>query len=104
MTDIVERLRNEVPCISDIGCANELCGEAADEIERLRKEVQVWINHTKTAVWSDSEECKFLTAENAKLRAALEELYSMCQRQDDFNDDRDGLTLSRALAALGERR
>jgi hypothetical protein len=36
MTDIVERLRTEVPCISDIGCAYELCGEAADEIERLR--------------------------------------------------------------------
>jgi hypothetical protein len=36
MTDIVERLRADVPCISDIGCAYELCGEAADEIERLR--------------------------------------------------------------------
>ena len=46
--------------------------EAADEIERLRSEVQTWISHTKTAVWSDSEECKFLTEENAKLRAALE--------------------------------
>ena len=36
MTDIVERLRTEVPCISDIGCAYELCNEAAAEIERLR--------------------------------------------------------------------
>jgi hypothetical protein len=35
-----------------------------------------------------------------RLRAALEELYSMCLRQEDFNDDRDGLTLSRARAAL----
>jgi len=45
--------------------------EAAAEIERLRAEVQVWINHTKTAVWSDSEECKLLTEENAKLRGDL---------------------------------
>lgn len=36
MTDIVWKLRNDVPCISDIGCAWELCNQAADEIERLR--------------------------------------------------------------------
>lgn len=40
-------------------------------------------------------------AENIKLRAALTELLAMCERQVDFNDDRDGLTLKRARAALG---
>jgi len=34
------------------------------------------------------------------MRAALVELYLMCLRQEDFNDDRDGLTLDRARAAL----
>jgi hypothetical protein len=43
------------------------------DVERLRAEVKTWINHTKSAVWSDSEECKLLTAEVEKLRAALDE-------------------------------
>ena len=37
MADIVWLLRNDCPCISDIGCAQELCNQAADEIERLRQ-------------------------------------------------------------------
>jgi hypothetical protein len=36
MTDIVWNLRNDVPCNGDIGCAWELCNQAADEITRLR--------------------------------------------------------------------
>ena len=36
-------------------------------IEQLEAEVQTWVNHTKTAVWSDSEECKMLTRINAAL-------------------------------------
>jgi len=51
------------------GC---LCAKAADEIDRLRAEVKVWQGHTKTAVWSDSEECKMLTADNERLRAELQ--------------------------------
>jgi len=35
--DIVERLRKELPCISDIGCCYDIGNEAADEIERLRE-------------------------------------------------------------------
>lgn len=35
MSDIVNILRSGVPCISDIGCSQELCNEAADEIDRL---------------------------------------------------------------------
>jgi len=38
MSDIVNILRSGVPCISDIGCCQELCNEAANEIERLRAE------------------------------------------------------------------
>ena len=34
---------------------------------RLRAEVKVWVNHTKTAVWSDSEEGKVLARINAAL-------------------------------------
>ncbi len=35
--------------------------------ERLRA-------HLKTAIWSDSEECKLLTADNERLRAALRQI------------------------------
>ena len=44
--------------------------EQAARIEQLEAEVKVWVNHTKTAVWSDSEECKMLTRINAALIAA----------------------------------
>ena len=40
MTDIVWKLRNDVPCISDIGCAWELCNQAAAKIEHLREEAE----------------------------------------------------------------
>jgi len=67
MTDIVQALRQGSLSKDDYRW------EAADEIERLRAEVKTWVNHTKNAVWSDSEECKLLTAEVEKLRAALDE-------------------------------
>lgn len=37
MPDIVWSLRNDVRCSGDIGCADELCNKAADEIQRLRR-------------------------------------------------------------------
>ena len=40
MTDIVWSLREDCPCISDIGCAQELCNQAAYEIKRLREEAE----------------------------------------------------------------
>ena len=43
------------------------------EVERLRIEVQTWQGHAKAAIWSDGEECKMLTADNERLRAALHE-------------------------------
>lgn len=39
MGDIVWLLRNDCPCNGDIGCAQELCNQAADEITRLRNDV-----------------------------------------------------------------
>ena len=106
MSDIVERLRNGIewtgPTQDDTGQTENLMDEAADEItrlraeverltewnreiavnarefvaenERLRAEVQTWQGHAKAAIWSDSEECKLLTAEVEKLRAALKKI------------------------------
>lgn len=44
---------------------------AAGAITQLRDEVQTWIVHANNAIWSDSEECKLLSADNERLRAAL---------------------------------
>lgn len=59
MADIVWLLRNDCPCNGDIGCAQELCNQAADEIERLK----------------DGE---------ARLRAALREAYEVYAGSDGF--------------------
>ena len=40
------------------------------EIERLEAEVKVWQGHARTAIWSDSEECKGLTRSNEALLEA----------------------------------
>lgn len=68
--DLMKRLREGSPCAGDVGCADVLCIEAADEIERLRENLKV-------AVWSDSEECKFLTSEIARKDVALWEIASV---------------------------
>lgn len=41
------------------------------EITALRAEMETWKRHAKQAIWSDSEECKLLTSEVERLRAAL---------------------------------
>jgi hypothetical protein len=75
MNDIVEKLRG--PAYWNSGSSeghegdNSAPLEAADEIERLRAEVATWQHHARTAIWSDSEECKLLTADNERLREAL---------------------------------
>ena len=103
MIDIVERLNRGEGCLEEGGktCISMdaesgcLCAIAADEITRLRAEVErlnksrnkwgqkynklleehkVTVSQLKAAVWSDSEECKLLTAENESLRAALEKI------------------------------
>ena len=63
MADIVWKLRNDVPCISDIGCAWELCNQAANEIESLRLALEVAANDLED--WG-----AYTKANNA--RAALE--------------------------------
>ena len=77
MSDIVEKLKAEASDNKRYLVPDELAIEAADEIttlraevERLRAEVQTWQGHAKTAVWSDSEECKLLTRINAALLEA----------------------------------
>lgn len=44
--------------------------EAAARIEKLEAEVKTWQGHAKTAIWSDSAECKMLTRINEALIAA----------------------------------
>lgn len=51
-----------------------LCIAAADRIEALVKERDQWIEHTKNAVWSDSEELKLANARIKGLEAVLREL------------------------------
>lgn len=60
-----------------------LLREAANEIERLRAEVETWVGKTKTAVWADSKECRLLTADNERLRAALEPFRALCVAIDE---------------------
>ena len=47
---------------------------------KLLEQRKVTVSQLKAAVWSDSEECKLLTAENEKLRATLEPLACTCDR------------------------
>ena len=70
MTDeeLIERLR-DAPA-DGLGTEN-LCIAAADRIEALVKERDQWIEHTKNAVWSDSEELKLANARAERLEAAL---------------------------------
>ena len=67
MTDIVWKLRNDVPCISDIGCAWELCNQAADEIGRLRAALE------EIAKYEIDEGCPCSACRHSALaRASLE--------------------------------
>ena len=81
----IERLRAECQslaawvCVHPDGKTGIVCGEGGSqycakdaEIERLQADVQTWQGHAKTAIWSDSAECKLLAADNERLRAALE--------------------------------
>ena len=67
MIDIVWLLRNDVPCGAGVCCAGELCNQAAEEIERLRKDLSL-------AVFADNEYWQVLEKENERLRAALTEI------------------------------
>ena len=68
---------------------NDTINSLRAEVERLRAEVQTWQGHAKTAIWSDSEECKMLTADNERLRAALKRIDKM--EAYFYEDSRDVL-------------
>jgi len=66
--DIVERLRNHL----DSMCMNNIvCGDAADEIERLRKRLQACQSIDASPLTDDciTQNERFLLAENERLRA-----------------------------------
>ena len=67
MSDLVERLRGDLMTPYQ---ATQLMDEAADRIEKLEAEVRTWQGHARTAIWSDSAECKMLTRINEALIAA----------------------------------
>lgn len=96
MSDIVDKLRDYAKDDHERGCSgryydchcgyddkrDQLIDEAADRIEQLEAEVKVWQGHAKTAIWSDSEECKFLTARIEQLEAALRDIIIHCDWPD----------------------
>lgn len=112
MSDLVERLRAGFQCAesgnrcrtmdAQSGC---VCAEAADRIAQLEAEVKTWQGHARTAIWSDSEECKFLTARIEQLEAALEPLCCTCDRaaSDECSRAEVNCAFWNARAALGER-
>jgi hypothetical protein len=69
VTDIVWLLRNDVPCNGDIGCADELCNQAADEIERLRAALDKICNGPRDA---DLDYVDLFVEVKMEARAALE--------------------------------
>ena len=50
---------------------NDLIDRHAEQVKALTAERDQWIQHAKNAVWSDSEEVKLLTADNARLREVV---------------------------------
>jgi len=77
----IERLNSELTdALTDLDSARQdnssFTAEFASprlraEVERLRADVQTRQGHAKTAIWSDSEECKLLTADNERLNSEL---------------------------------
>jgi seryl-tRNA synthetase len=67
----------------------------------LLKQHKVTVSQLKAAVWSDSEECKLLTAEVEKLRAALRDVISsgLLHGPTTLSDEVRGTV----HAALGEK-
>ena len=73
MSDIVDDLKRYAEMSNYPGTMLDAADEITTlraEVERLRTEVQTWQGHAKTAIWSDSEECKLLTRINAALLEA----------------------------------
>ena len=78
----------------------EHCDALRAEVEKLNKSRNKWgqkynklleqhkvtVSQLKAAVWSDSEECKLLTAEVERLRVALERLLRAKNEKDAHGD------------------
>jgi len=78
MTDIVERLRDYADGLS--GYAADMMGDAADEIERLRREREIFSQALNDANEWGGE----LYAYNERLREALLDLEQYVSRADHF--------------------
>jgi hypothetical protein len=70
-TDLIARLRGPVKHPQQ---SVTFRLEAADALEAKDKEIAKLVSDLKTAVWSDSVECKVVNKENEKLRARIAEL------------------------------
>ena len=71
----------------------------AKRMQQLEAEVKVWQGHAKTAIWSDSEECKFLTARIEQLEKALRKIEEI----GSFNSKRVVLMVAIARTALDSK-
>ena len=74
LRDEDNRLRAEVERL------NKSRNKWGQKYNKLLEKHKVTVSQLKAAVWSDSEECKLLTAENEKLRAALREYVCNCPK------------------------
>jgi hypothetical protein len=72
---------------------------AADRIELLVKERDQWIEHTKNAVWADSEELKLANSRAERLQKALHELVNAFAKKVDVDQVRWGMPYEHPLSA-----
>lgn len=91
--DIVERLRLDRPCISDVDCCGDICIEAADEIERLQREVETLKESRKIAFDASIENLK----ENERFYEALKKI---ADRQIEDDDAVDAWAYCKSIAMI----
>ena len=68
---------------SVMGEAEHMAQQMRNRIEALVKERDQWIEHTKNAVWADSEELELANARAERLEAALLEIAGGAHFADD---------------------
>ena len=71
--DLVKRLREDVPCCSDVGCADYVCEQAADRIEKLEtvtKDDAKWL--AAYHQWCQMNGCAPSSSDLIAARKALE--------------------------------
>lgn len=91
--DIVERLRESGICASDIGCCDEILNQAADEIERLREELEdMHRRERSTAIQqlgNEGQWCDLVAAKDDEIERLREALKQ--EQQIDFVLDSRGV-------------